>query len=120
MTKQALDNEARMKVLTFLQNCLSAEYATDVMPISANELTMPALDSEGNEIFVNVKVSIPRGTRNGVSYDPYDGYAIAEEYRLDCEAKVAEKQAKAEAAEAKKKNKRVPKPIPIVKKEGEE
>ena len=44
------------------------------------------------------KVSIPRGTRNGNGYDPYDGYAAAEDYKID----LAEKAEKKAAAEAKK------------------
>ena len=71
---------------------------TDVLPVSASELAIPCLDEEGNEKFVLIKVSIPRGTRNGNGYDPYDGYAAAEDYAIDREEKAAKK----EAAEAKK------------------
>ena len=39
-----------------------------------------------------IKVSIPRGTRNGEgSYDPYDGYAAADDYAVTCEEKAQKK-----------------------------
>ena len=44
------------------------------------------------------EVSIPRGTRNGSGYDPYDGHAAAVAYREEQEEKAAKKA----AAEEKK------------------
>ena len=73
-----------------------------VAPVSASELAIPCVDDEGNEKFVLIKVSIPRGTRNGQGgYDPYDGYAVAEDYAIDCKEK-AQKKADAEAKKQKK------------------
>ena len=99
MTKAQLETALRTEFLTFITDKVKSAYETDVLPVSASELAIPCLDADGNEKFVLIKVSIPRGTRNGQGgYDPYDGYAVAEDYALD----LAEKADKREAAEAKK------------------
>ena len=97
MTKAQLETALRNTYLSFISQTISQEMETDVLPVSASELAVPCLDDEGNEKFVLIKVSIPRGTRNGSGgYDPYDGYAVAEDYAIDCQEK-AQKKADAEA-----------------------
>lgn len=97
MTKAQLETALRNKFLSFISDTISKEMETDVLVVSASELAIPCLDEENNEKFVLIKVSIPRGTRNGQGgYDPYDGYAIAEDYAIDC-AEKAQKKADAEA-----------------------
>ena len=114
MTKAQLENKLRNTYLDMIRNMVSSEVETDALTVSASELAVPCLDEEGNEKFVLIKVSIPRGTRNGQGgYDPYDGYYIAEQYagelrdKADYKAqKEAEKQAKIardEKARAEKK-----------------
>lgn len=99
MSKAALETAIRNDILTAITDLLSEKYETDVLPVSASELAIPVLDAEGNEKFALVKVSIPRGTRTSGGYTPYDGYAIAEDYRLDLEEKAAKKAASAEKKE---------------------
>ena len=71
----------------------------EVLFVGTNEITIPCVDADGNEGFVNVKVSVPRGTRNGDgTYDPYDGYAVAEFFANDQKEKAEKKK----ATEAKK------------------
>lgn len=94
--KAELENAIRNDILSAITTLLTEKYDTDVMPVSASELTIPVLDAEGNEKFALIKVSIPRGTRSGNGYIPYDGYTAAEDYRLDLEEKAAKKQAGAE------------------------
>ncbi len=97
MTKAQLETALRNTYLSFISQTISQEMETDVLPVSASELAVPCLDDEGNEKFVLIKVSIPRGTRNDSGgYDPYDGYAVAEDYAEDCKEK-AQKKADAEA-----------------------
>jgi len=97
MTKAQLETKLRNTFLNFVTEQVQVAFDTDVLPVSASELAIPVLDEEGNEKFVLIKVSIPRGTRNGQGgYDPYDGYAIAEDYAQDCVEK-AQKKADAEA-----------------------
>lgn len=102
MTKAQLETALRNTYLSFISNAISQEMETDALAVSASELAIPCLDNEGNEKWVLIKVSIPRGTRNGQGgYDPYDGYAVAGDYALDCEEK-AQKKADAEAKKQKK------------------
>ena len=97
MTKAQLETAIRNRFLGFIAQTISQEMEIDALPVSASELAIPCLDDEGNEKWALIKVSIPRGTRNGAGgYDPYDGYAVAEDYALDCEEK-AQKKADAEA-----------------------
>lgn len=102
MTKAQLETKLRNTFLTFVTEQIQTAFDTDVLAVSASELAIPTLDEEGNEKFVLIKVSIPRGTRNGEGgYDPYDGYAVAEDYAQDCVEK-AQKKADAEAKKQKK------------------
>lgn len=97
MTKAQLETKLRNTYLDMIRAMVSNEVETDALTVSASELAVPCLDEEGNEKFVLIKVSIPRGTRNGEGgYDPYDGYAVAEDYAQDCVEK-AQKKADAEA-----------------------
>ena len=94
-SKAELETAIRNDILSKITEMLSEELDTDVLPVSASELAIPVLDEEGNEKFAVVKVSIPRGTRNGSGYDPYDGYAAAEDYKAEQEEKAAKKAASA-------------------------
>ena len=97
MSKASLETAIRNDILTAITELLTKKFDTDVMPVSASELTIPVLDAEGNEKFALVKVSIPRGTRNGEGgYTDYDGYAAAKEYAEDLAEKAAKKAASAE------------------------
>lgn len=97
MNKAQLETALRNQFLSFITTAINNEFETDTLPVSASEIAIPCLDDAGNEKWVIVKVSIPRGTRNGQgSYDPYDGYAVAEDYKVDLQEK-ADKKAKAEA-----------------------
>jgi len=96
MTKAQMETMIRNDFLALIAKAIEAEKETDALPVSANEIAVPCLDAEGNEAWAVIKVSIPRGTRNGKGgYEPYDGYAIAEDYQIDLEEK-AQKKAKAE------------------------
>lgn len=97
MTKAQLETLLRNAYLDSISNFISESQETDTLRVSASEIAIPCLDAEGNEKWVLVKVSIPRGTRNGEGgYDPYDGYSVAEDYQIEQEEK-AQKKADAEA-----------------------
>lgn len=109
MSKASLETAIRNDILSFLTEQLSAHYDTDVMDVSASEITIPVVDAEGNEKFALIKVSIPRGTRSNGTYEPYDGYAAHEEWELvkaDKADKEAARREKAERAEKEKERKR--------------
>lgn len=101
MNKAQLETAIRNDFLDSIMKYISESRETDVLPVSASELAVPCLDAEGNEKWVLIKVSIPRGTRNGNGYDPYDGYAAAEDYQFELADK-AEKKAIAEEKKQKK------------------
>lgn len=99
MTKAQLETALRNHYLDLVRDMIANEVETDALTVSASEIAVPCLDIEGNEKWVLIKVSIPRGTRNGEGgYDPYDGYQVAEDYAIDLEEKAQKK----EKAEAKK------------------
>ena len=110
MSKASLETEIRNDILTAMTAFLSYHYDTDVLDVSASELVMPVVDAEGNEKFALIKVSIPRGSRNGEGgYEPYDGYAAHEDWELvkaDKADKAKARQEKAERAEKEKERKR--------------
>jgi len=113
MSKAALETAIRNDILAAMTAFLSEHFEADVMDVSASELVMPVVDAEGNEKFALIKVSIPRGTRNGDGgYDAYDGYAAHDEWELekaDKADKAAKRKEKAERAEKEKERKRAAK-----------
>lgn len=58
----------------------------ETLRTSSNEIAVPVVDSEGGEHFIVLTIKIPTGSRDG---DAYDGYAVAEDYAMRCEAKRA-------------------------------
>lgn len=67
----------------------------EVLETGSQELCLPIVGEDGEEGYMVVTFKIPKGSRDG---EPYDGYAMAEEYKLKCEAKAE----KAKVAAAKK------------------
>ena len=99
MTKAQLETALRSEYIGQICACLNAELSVETLRVGTSEIAVPCLDAEGNEAWVLIKVSVPRGTRNGEGgYDPYDGYAAADEYAFEC----AERAEKRIAVEAKK------------------
>ena len=96
-SKASLENGLRTECLTALREFFDDHYGCNICEVSPNELALPVTDAEGNDAWIVVKVSIPRGTRDGNGgYIPYDGYAVAEAYAEECGEK-AQKKAEAEA-----------------------
>lgn len=94
LSKATLENAIRNDFLTAIAAFISEKYETDALPVSASELAVPTVDAAGNEKFALIKVSIPRGTRNGTGgYTEYDGYKAHEVYQGDVEKATARKAA---------------------------
>ena len=103
-SKAELETAIRNDILNDIRALIENKYGTDALQISASEIAIPILDKEGNEKWAVAKISIPRGTRNGDGgYNPYDGYAAAEDYKLDLEEKAAKKAKSAAKKEAEEK-----------------
>lgn len=94
--KDAVDN-LRNKTLERIVNFFSAD-GEDVQQTKTGTIMFPAIDELGAECFVTITVQIPKGSRDG---EAYDGYAEAENYRMETKAKQEEKIAK-EIAKQKK------------------
>ena len=75
------------------------EHGEDVLRVKSNEIAIPVVGCEGNEDFLVLTFKVPTGANKGA--DPYDGYAMAEEYEM----KVQEKEEKAKEKEEKKRKK---------------
>lgn len=96
---KTLNDEVRAQYLQRVTDCLSQE--DEVLVVGSNELAIPVVDSEGNEKWIVLTVKVPTGSRDG---DAYDGYAMAEDYRMRQEAK-AEKAKERERKTAERKAK---------------
>lgn len=95
-SQKALNDEIKAlyfeKVWSFLE-----ELGEEVIKVKSNEIAFPVVDSEGGEKSVVVVIKVPTGANKGT--EPYDPYAMGEEYELKEKAKKekAEKVAKAKA-----------------------
>lgn len=70
----------------------------EVLITGTNEICMPCVDSEGNDEFIVITFKVPTGSRDG---EAYDGYGMAEDFKLKQQAK-AEKAKEAAEAKARK------------------
>ena len=105
MSKASLETKIRNEIVEKIAELLRQEYG-DALAVGPGELAIPTVDEEKNEGWALVKVSTPRGTRNGSGgYDPYDGYAAADDWAFTLEQRAAKKAATAAKAAAKEKEK---------------
>ena len=68
----------------------------EVLLVKSNEIAIPVVGCEGNEDFIVINFKVPTGANKGT--EPYDGYALAEDYVHN----LAEKEHKAEERKAEK------------------
>jgi hypothetical protein len=92
--KTTLKNELRARYLKIISEALTAA-GEEVLVTGSGEIACPCVDSEGEDAWCVLTAKIPTGSRDG---EPYDGYAMAEDFKLKSEAKAA----KAAEAAAKK------------------
>ena len=123
----ALGNELREDFAQVIEAVLAADYEVLRVPLSADstsdgfQLAIPTVDSEQNEKTVLIHISVPKGNRDGVPYDPYEENERYKEnvaVKKDKEAKRAEKKAREEAERSRKKEAK--KTIKTMKKDMEE
>jgi hypothetical protein len=123
----ALGNELREVFAQVIEAALTADYDVLRVPLSADstsdgfQLAIPTVDSENNEKTVLLHISVPKGNRDGVPYDPYEENERYKENvaaKRDKEAKRAEKNAREEAERQRKKEAK--KTIKTMKKDVEE
>ena len=123
----ALGNELREVFAQVIEAALTVDYDVLRVPLSADstsdgfQLAIPTTDSEQNEKTVLIHISVPKGNRDGVPYDPYEENERYKENvaaKKDREAKRAEKKARLEAERSRKKEAK--KTIKTMKKDVEE
>lgn len=95
-SRKALREMVKTQYVEMLVKFLAEQ--EDVGITGTNEFNFPVVDSEGNEDFIVVKVTIPTGSRDG---EPYDGYGARNDWDIHLKEK-AEKAAKDAADRAKK------------------
>ena len=93
LTRKQLDDEIKVRFLEGVSEHFE-NVGEEVLRVGSNELALPVVDTDGNERWLVVTFKVPTGSRDG---DAYDGYSMAEDYKMKC----AEKVAKAEAKKAK-------------------
>ena len=95
-SQKALNDKIKDYYFAQIWDCLS-ELGEDVIKVKSNEIAFPVVDSEGGEKSVVIVIKVPTGANKGT--EPYDPYAMGEEYELKEKAKreKAEKVAKAKA-----------------------
>ena len=100
LTRKQLDEAIKLRFLEgvseHLENC-----GEEVLRVKSNEIALPVVDDEGEERWLVLTFKVPTGERHG---DPYDGYSMAEDYKMGLEKKAA-KAAEKEVEVAKKKAK---------------
>ena len=93
-SKKTLHNALRTKYIERVSKFL-ADSGEEVLVTGSNEIALPCVDSEGNDEFIVLTFKIPTGSREG---DVYDGYSMAEDFKM----RTAEKAEKAKVAAEKK------------------
>lgn len=94
-TQTALMNELRNEWTQKIFEILK-EKGEDVVFIKDNVLCFPAVDSERNDRWVRIPIEIPKGTKD----EPFDGYALSEDFEF---SKIEKEKKAKEKAEAKAK-----------------
>ena len=106
-SKASLENALRSEVINVISEALENHFDTDIIVVGSGEISIAITDAEGNEKYPKIKVSIPRGTRNGEGgYIPYDGYEAAQAYEEEKESKAQERAVKKAMKEAEKNKKK--------------
>ena len=100
-TAKVLNEEIKVRFLEGVSEHLS-NVGEEVLRVGSNEIALPVVDDDGNEKWLVLTFKVPTGSRDG---DAYDGYAMAEDYKMKCEDKERKAKEKAEKA-AKDKAKR--------------
>ena len=92
-----LNDKIKEVYYTLIASALT-ENGDEVLKTGSAEISIPVVDEQGNDKFLVITLKVPKGSRDG---EPYDGYGMAEDFKMKQEAK-AEKKAKADKAKAEK------------------
>jgi hypothetical protein len=90
MAQKKLGEESRDLVLFYITETLRA-HDLDALVTGSNKLGVPVVEN-GEESALEITVSIPKGSRDGTKYDPFEA-AEAHRFREEEKRKKAEKKA---------------------------
>ena len=93
-TAKVLNEDIKVRFLDGVAEHLT-QVGEEVLRVGSNEIALPVLDSEDNEKWLVLTFKVPTGTRQG---EAYDGYEMAEDYKMKLENKAIKEQQKAEKA----------------------
>ena len=105
MGKEMNRTAVRDEILESVRKFLETKYDTWCEEIGSGKIIMPAVDKDGEEFYFKFEAVIPRGTRSGGTYMPYDGDAAVKEWRETKQIKAEEKAAKQAEKERKEREK---------------
>ena len=97
-TAKVLNEEIKVRFLDGVAEHLT-QVGEEVLRVGSNEIALPVLDEDGNEKWLVLTFKVPTGSRDG---DAYDGYAMAEDYKMKCEDKERKAKDKVEKADKDK------------------
>ena len=97
-TAKVLNDEIKVRFLDGVAEHLT-QVGEEVLRVGSNEIALPVVDEDGNEKWLVVTFKVPTGSRDG---DAYDGYSMAEDYKMKQVEKAEKAKAKAEKAEKDK------------------
>ena len=97
-TAKVLNDEIKVRFLEGVTEHLT-NIGEEVLRTGSNEIALPVLDEDGNEKWLVLTFKVPTGSRDG---DAYDGYSMAEDYKMKLQEKADKAKAKAEKAEKDK------------------
>lgn len=97
-TAKVLNDEIKVRFLDGVAEHLT-QVGEEVLRVGSNEIALPVLDEDGNEKWLVVTFKVPTGSRDG---DAYDGYSMAEDYKMKLEEKAEKAKTRAEKAEKDK------------------
>lgn len=99
LNEASLKNSLREYYLDKIVKYFQESTDEEILRIGNGEIALPCVDADGNERYAQIKVIIPNGSRDG---DSFDGYALAEEYKLKQESKAQSRKKKEEEAQKRK------------------
>lgn len=98
ITSTAANNAVRSEMLAALMECRATK-GDEVLVTGSGSFVVPMVNALGDEIFVKVSVSVPKGTKDGDAYDGYtDAQMYAEKVQAAADKKAAKEKEKAEKA----------------------
>lgn len=96
ITQKQLRTELRQNYFNKLIESFE-QIGEEVLVIGENTIAIPCLNSQGEEEFIKIVVSVPIGSKG----EPFDGYTLQEDYKFKLEQDEQKRQKKEEQKKKK-------------------